>query len=114
MVAKGDFNYRGDHLICPQGKTLRRSALQKRDRAYQYGAHQKDCQASPVKAQCLSPNQKRRYVALSMYHSLLLRARKCNQTSAFHREKKRRQTIAEGTFASLDRLGWARTRLRGL
>ena len=53
MVAKVDFIYRGDHLICPQGKTLRRSALQKRDRAYQYVAHQKDCQACPVKAQCL-------------------------------------------------------------
>ena len=32
MVAKGDFIYRGDHLICPQGKVLRRSALQRRDR----------------------------------------------------------------------------------
>ena len=29
MVAKGDFIYRGDHLICPQGKVLRRSAFAK-------------------------------------------------------------------------------------
>ena len=28
MVSKGDFIYRGDHLVCPQGKMLRRSALQ--------------------------------------------------------------------------------------
>ena len=68
MVSKGDFIYRGDHLICPQGKELRRSALQRRERAYQYVAHQKDCQACPAKAQCLPANQKRRYVALSMYH----------------------------------------------
>ena len=67
-----------------------------------------------MKAECLPPNQKRRYVAFSMYHPRLLRARKRNHTSDYHREKKRRQTIAEGTFDSLDRLGWARSRLRGL
>ena len=114
MVAKGDFIYRGDHLICPQGKVLRRSALQRRDRAYQYVAHQKDCHSCPVKARCLPPHQKRRYVALSMYHPLLLQAQELRKTSAYRRERKRRQTIAEGTFASLDRLGWAQSRLRGL
>ena len=114
MVSKGDFIYRGGHLVCPQSKMLRRSAVQKRDRAHQYVAHQRDCQACPVKAECLPPNQKRRYVAFSMHDPRLLRARKRNQTSDYHREKNRRQTIAEGTFASLDRLGWARSRLRGL
>ena len=114
MVAKGDFIYRGDHLISLQGKVLRRSALQRRDRPCQYVAHQKDCQSCPVKARCLPPNQKRRYVALSMYHPLLLQARKLKKTPAYRRERKRRLAIAEGTFASLDRLGWAQSRLRGL
>jgi len=45
---------------------------------------------------------------------MTLLARERNQTSEYRRERVRRQTIAEGTFASLDRLGWARTRLRGL
>ena len=93
---------------------LRLRAFLKRDLAYQYVAHQKDCQACPVKAQCLPPNQKRRYVALSIYHPLLLQALERNKTRDYHRERKRRQTIAEGTFASLDRLGWARSRLRRL
>ena len=114
MVSKGDFIYRGDHLICPQGKVLRRSALQRRDRAYQYVAHQKDCQSCPVKARCLPPNQKRRYVALSMYHPLRLQAQELKKTAAYRLERKRRLAIAEGTFASLDRLGWAQSRLRGL
>ena len=114
MVSKGDFIYYGDHLTCPQGKLLRRSAFMRRDRAYQYVAHQEDCQSCPVKTRCLPPNQKRRYVALSMYHPLLLRVRERNQTAEYRRERKRRKTIAEGTFASLDRLGWARSRLRGL
>ena len=114
MVAKGGFVYRGDHLLCPQGKPLRISAFLKRDMAYQYVARQHDCQRCPLKAECLPPNQKRRYVALSMYHPVFLRARERNRTSAYVREMKSRQTIAEGTFASLDRLGWARCRLRGL
>ena len=60
MVAKGGFAYRGDHLICPQGKRLQRSAFHQRDEIYQYVAKQHDCQTCPVKAECLPPNQKRR------------------------------------------------------
>ena len=63
MVSKGEFVYHGDHLICPRGKVLRRSAFMRRDRAYRYVAHQEDCQACPIKTQWLPPNQKRRYLA---------------------------------------------------
>ena len=42
------------------------------------------------------------------------RARQRNQTAAYQREPFRRRTIAEGIFASLDRLGWEKSRLRGL
>ena len=55
----------------------------KRDRAYQYVAHQRDCQRCPVKEQCLPPNQKRRYVALSMYHPWMLLAEQRNITAAY-------------------------------
>ena len=75
MVAKGGFDYRGDHLVCPQGKVLRRSAFMKRDGAYQYVARQHDCQRCPIKTECLPPGQKRRYVALSIFHSLHLERR---------------------------------------
>ena len=51
---------------------------------------------------------------VAKYYPMTMLARERNQTSEYRREKVRRQTIAEGTFASLDRLGWARTRLRGL
>ena len=46
----------------------------KRDRAYQYVARQHDCQRCPIKAERLPPGQKRRYVALSIFHPLLSRA----------------------------------------
>ena len=114
MVAKGGFDYRGDHLVCPQGKVLRRSAFMKRDRAYQYVARQHDCQRCPIKAECLPPGQMRRYVALSIFHPLHLEAKKRNEGEAYETEMLRRKTIAEGVFASQDRLGWARSRLRGL
>ena len=68
----------------------------------------------PVKDTCLPPGQKRRYIGLTMYHPVYLRARERNRTAAYQRERFRRRTIAEGTLASLDRLGWDKSRLRGL
>ena len=114
MVFKGDFVHHGDHLICPQGKVLRRGAYHKRQRAYLYVARQKDCQVCPIKETCLPPGQKRRFFSVTMYHSVYSRARERNRTAAYQRERFRRRTIAEGTFASLDRLGWDKSRLRGL
>ncbi len=114
LASKGDSTYHGDHLVCRQGKVSYRSGWMKRDRAYQYVAHQRDCQRCPVKEQCLPGNQKRRYVALSMYHPWMLLAQQRNSTAAYRQEKNHRRTIVEGTFASLDRLGRAASRLRGL
>lgn len=114
MVSKGGFTYRGDHLLCPRGKRLNRGAFHKRDGIFQYVARQKDCQACPVRGECLPPRQKRRFVSLSMYHPVFLRARERNDSEVYQREMKRRRTTVEGVFASLDRLGWARNRLRGL
>ena len=51
---------------------------------------------------------------MTKYYPMTLLARERNQTGEYRRERVRRQTIAEGIFASLDRLGWARSRLRGL
>ena len=101
--------------MCPQGKSLGKRAFIKKDRRYMYGALQKGCQQCPVKTECLPPGQKRRYVALSMYHSLFIEARERNKSPSYREEMVIRRTAAEGgVFASLDRLGWARSRLRGL
>ena len=108
VVARMGFTYHGDHLVCPEGKTLRRLAFLRKDSSYQYVALQKDCQICPVRTECLPPGQKRRYVALTMYQPVYLRARHIN------REMKSRHATVEGVFASLDRLGWERCKLRGL
>jgi hypothetical protein len=54
VADQGSFAYADDHLICPQGKILARRYFHHRDKAYSYVAHQKDCQACPRKAECLS------------------------------------------------------------
>lgn len=114
MVSRGDFEYRGDHVVCPQGKILKQAGYHRRNASYQYVASQKDCQACPIKDQCLPPRQKRRYLGLTIYYPLHLEAQERNKTFAYQREMKRRRTTVEGVFASLDRLGWLRSRLRGL
>ena len=114
MVTKGSFEYRGDHLVCSEGKRLGRGALIKKDRQYLHVAHQKDCQQCPVSTQCLPKGQKRRFVSLSMYYPLFLEAREHNRSASYQEEMLARRTTAEGVFASQDRLGWARSRLRRL
>ena len=107
LVGPGRFMYQGDRLICPRGKTLHRRGFNKKEQRYMYTARREDCQACPIKGDCLPPRQKRRYVSLTRYYPVTILARERNQTSESRRERVRRQTIAEGTFASLDRLGWA-------
>ena len=53
-------------------------------------------------------------MSVSMYYPLFLKAKERNRSEAYKREMLTRKTTAEGVFASQDRLGWARSRLRGL
>ena len=45
MVSTREFVYQGDHLVCQEGKILRRGSFHKGNRTYQYVARQKDCQS---------------------------------------------------------------------
>ena len=87
-AARGEFVYRGDHLLCSQGKILRPGTSRSRSQSYKHPALQKDSQACPVKAECLPPRvssrrecplpkEKRRYVMLSMYYPMFLGAGPC-------------------------------------
>ncbi len=100
MVAKCGFDY-----VCLEGKVLPKSAFLKKDRTYQYVARQHERQRCPVKAECLPPGQKRRYVALSIFHLLHLEAKKRNEGETFEVEMLRRQTRAGG--CSRRRTAWA-------
>ena len=89
MVARGGFEYRGDHVVCSQGKILKWAAYHRRNASYQYVARQKDRQACPIKEQCLPPHQKRRYLGLTIYYPLHLQAQERNRTPAYRREMAR-------------------------
>ncbi len=114
IMARNDFSYHDDHLLCPQGKRLDIGGILARDQRYQYVAHQSDCQACLRRDSCLPPGQKRRFVSLTVYHKFVLKARERNQSPEYEEEMRKRRTTAEGTFASLDRLGWASCKLRDL
>jgi hypothetical protein len=113
LVTQGEFIYKGDHLVCSQGNILKRGAFLKDQLAYEYVARQQDCQACPVKDRCLPPGRKWRLVKVNAHHDVYLRARKRNESAKYQEEMRRRRT-AEGTFASFDRLGWKRCKLRRL
>ena len=98
MVSTDEFVYHGGHLVCPEGKILRRGSSHNPElaegRTYQYVARQGDCQSCPVKETCLPPMQKRRYFTLTMYYPEYLSARERNRTDTYRQEIRRRQTIA--------------------
>jgi len=108
------FEYHGDHLICPEGKRLVQGTFYPEHNVYQYAPKQNDCQACLRKSSCLTPGVKKRYLQLGAYYPEFLLSRERNKTEEYRREMKRRKTIIEGIFASLDRLGWIRSKLRGL
>ncbi len=115
VVYQGLFAYHGDHLVCPQGKVLKRNPnINRNTNNYQYVALQRDCQACPIKTGCLQKNQLPRSVAVSPHYEAIARARKRNATPTYLAHKNARSHLAEGTFAHLDQLGFRRARMRGL
>ena len=108
------FEYHGDHLVCPEGKKLKRSAFYPQESMSRYRASRRDCRVCPRKAACLSPSEKERSIKVSAYYHEFQQAAELNGTPAYGEEIGRRKAIIEGVFACQDRLGWARCKLRGL
>ena len=73
-----------------------------------------DCQACPLRAQCIGPEQAHRTLVVGEHHTVLQARRKEQKTEAFVREMKHRNAI-EGTQSELVRAhGLRRARYRGL
>ena len=109
----GAFQFHGDHLTCQAGKVLYQTGFPYSDGGVMFIAPPGECAVCPLRQMCLPPKQKRRQVQLSRYQDEFRRARRLNETIRYQREMRRRQTVVEGVFARLDRLGWDRARLRG-
>ena len=73
MESRGGFVYHGDHLVCPQGKILRRGTSYSRDGAIST-SHAKRLPGVPSQGHLPPTGTKRRYIGLTMYHPVYLRA----------------------------------------
>ena len=109
-----DFEYHEEYLICPEGKKLKRGRFENRYGIFRYKASRKDCQVCPRKEICLYTNEKQKQIKLSVYYPEIQQAVELNETQDYAEQIRKRKTIIEGVFASQDRLGWSRCKLRGL
>lgn len=101
-------------LICPAGKTLKRTTFYKRDDAWLYTTRVSDCRACTQRNSCLPPRSNREFVQLSTYEAEFARAEERNSTARYRRLMRRRETVVEGVFAHLKDLGFRRVRRLGL
>jgi hypothetical protein len=108
----GRFAYAGDHVVCPEGKVLKRSSHYPGRDGWLYAAKVSDCQVCPQRQTCLPPKSKRKFLMVTDYLREFEDALIRNATRAFQRESRWRRCVAEGTFAHEDQLGWRRCRLR--
>lgn len=113
QLAERGFTFRGDHVVCREGKILAWAGYADDETGLQFVARQADCRACPLRTNCLAPKETRKHVRVSRYAYTSRRAARLNATVQYQREIRRRKTTAEGVFAHFDRLAWDRARLRG-
>ena len=115
-----DFDIRVEErkATCPAGNTnsqcskLTESATGKV--SYRIEFARTDCQACPLKSQCLGKGQKHRTVLVSEHHTLI-QARRCEQTTDEYKKDMHRRNGIEATISELVRShGMRRSRYRGL
>jgi transposase len=104
----------GDHFVCPAGKRLLPSTLPDEDDSVRYTATAADCQPCPLKATCVQPSRRSKLLWASFYRITAHTAARRNTSATYEWEQRRRQTLIEGIFAHLDRLGGTRACYRGL
>ncbi len=113
-VIGGGFEYDGNQVVCPQGKTLQLTNYQEDREAFRFSAKASDCRGCIQKGTCLSAKGKFKSVSVGRYHSLVEQAHQLKASARYRREMKRRQVVVEGVHAHLDQLGWEECKLRGL
>lgn len=113
-VIGGGFEYDGNQVVCPQGKTLQLTHYKADREAFRFSASVSDCQGCSQKGTCLSAKGRFKSVSVGRYYSLAKRAHQLKDSAKHRREMKRRQVVVEGVHAHLDQLGWDECKLRGL
>lgn len=104
----------GDHMRCPQQAILSPRGFPDEHGNQRYAASARDCQPCPLRSSCVAPAERSKALNLSIYRREIPRAKALMATRRYAIEQRRRQTVVEGVFARLDRLGGIRLRVCGL
>jgi hypothetical protein len=103
-----------DHLVCPAGRRLLPTRVPDAEGSIRFRATATDCRPCPLRPTCVTPSRVTKALWASTYRLELHQAARTNGTVRYTREQRRRQTVSEGIFAHLDRLGGRDAHVRGL
>ena len=103
-----------DTYICPAGQVLRRRRYIRRQRVWEYGAKKATCAGCQLRAQC-TRSKVARVISRHEQAETLEMARAQAHSAAAKRDRRRRQYLAEGSFAdAANNHGFKRARWRRL
>jgi transposase len=111
------FQYQSENntYICPAGKIMKPRRLHWLRRTWEYILPKEICAACPLRAQCTRATQTGRTLHRHEHQDLLDRARQQSHSAAGRRDRKRRQQLAEQSFAdATNNHGFKRSRWRRL
>jgi transposase len=93
------YNYDDDSFTCPAQSKLVFASVNKSKRVKIYAISQKICQKCPLKAKCMSGNQKRRVLSTS-FHQHEANVQRANYgTPRYYEVQRLRRIYCEGNFA---------------
>lgn len=116
IFADSAFKYQAhnDTYLCPAGREMKGRRLHPKRRTVEYYVPARGCSTCPLRAQC-TRSKTGRTVQRHEHHEILQRARKQAHSARARRDRKRRQTLIEGSFAdAANNHGFKRSRWRRL
>lgn len=93
------FNAHKNVYICPNGKELKYSTFNKKDRSKRYRAKTSDCQNCPFKKQCIGKSNNSRFIERNMHEEARREQAKNVNTVEYFSAMRLRQIWCEGNFS---------------
>ena len=101
---RDDFSYKQDtdEFVCPNGERLELRCLQRTESGVfrEYRADTKICSQCPDREKCLAPSQISRKIQVNIFQHIVDKHHLADNTPEFEAAMRKRQILAEGTFAA--------------